>query len=203
MPEQPIEDDPGGRAWPDGPANSGRPWADQPAESWSGQPADERFVGPVTYAAAVPPTQTRAGFFARLAARAPSWSGPVAIAACFAGVASWVLISDPTDSTATDPPSCLVKLTTGLDCPGCGGTRAFYYLLHGNLPQAVRHHAMAVLAAPLLVWLYIAWSVRKVTGRRLPVPQLGGRAAVAFLAAWAVFWVARNIPVEPFTALYV
>lgn len=194
MAEQPTEGDPAGRSWP------GRP-----AEPLSGHPADARFVGPITYAAVdgVPPAQTRTGLFARLVARAPSWSGPAAIAACFAGVASWVLITDPTDGGATDPPSCLVKLTTGLDCPGCGGTRALYFLLQGNLPQAVRHHAMAVLAAPLLVWLYVVWSVRKVTGRRLPVPKLGGWPAVAFLVAWAVFTVVRNIPVEPFTALYV
>ncbi|MBX6752177.1 MAG: DUF2752 domain-containing protein [Micromonosporaceae bacterium] len=178
---------------------------DSVGQSWPGQPADPRFVGPITYAPVADhgPRARTGGFFARLAARAPSWSAPLAIAACFAGVASWVLITDPTDSKATDMPSCLVKLTTGLDCPGCGGTRAFYYLLHGNLPQAVRHHAIAVLAAPVLVWLYVAWSVRKITGRRLPVPQLGGRTMVAFLIAWAVFMVVRNIPVEPFTYLYV
>jgi hypothetical protein len=158
-----------------------------------------RFVGPV-YAT---PASARRGLFARLSARAPRWSAPVAIAACFAGAAGWVWVSDPTDSTATDLPTCLVKLTTGLDCPGCGGTRAFYYLLHGNVPQAVRHHAIAVLAAPVLVWLYLAWSVRTVTGRRLPMPRLGGRSLLAFLAAWAAFTVVRNIPVDPFTSLYV
>jgi Protein of unknown function (DUF2752). len=186
MGPEPAEGDPVDRAWP-------------------GQPADPRFVGPITYAPATheQPQGRAGGFFARLASRAPNWSAPVAIAACFAGVATWVLISDPTDAKATDMPSCLVKLTTGLDCPGCGGTRAFYYLLQGNLPQAVRHHAIAVLAAPVLVWLYVAWSVRKITGRRLPVPSLGGGAMLAFLLAWAVFSVVRNIPVEPFTALYV
>lgn len=170
-----------------------------PLSGPSAQDHSPRFAGPV-YATSGPPGR---GLFVRLAARAPRWSAPVAIAACFAGAAGWVWVSDPTDSTASDLPTCLVKLTTGLDCPGCGGTRAFYYLLHGNLPQAVRHHAMAVLAAPVLVWLYLAWSVRRVTGRRLPMPQLGGAAVLAFLIAWAVFTVARNIPVAPFTALYV
>jgi hypothetical protein len=160
---------------------------------------DPQFVGPV-YATAAPAGR---GLFARLAARAPRWSAPLAVAACFAGVASWVWVSDPTDSSAADMPTCLVKLTTGLDCPGCGGTRAFYYLLHGNLPQAVRHHAIAVFAAPVLVWLYLAWAVRTVTGRRLPMPQLGSRAVLGFLVAWAVFTVVRNIPVAPFTGIYV
>lgn len=182
------------------------PLSGQPAESATlgdaaaqASPALPRFAGPV-YAT---PRSGGRSVFHRLAARAPRWSAPVAIAACFAGAASWVWVSDPTDSTATDMPTCLVKLTTGLDCPGCGGTRAFYYLLHGNLPQAVRHHAVAVLAAPVLVWLYLAWSVRTVTGRQLPLPRLGSRTLVAFLVGWAVFSVVRNIPVAPFTSLYV
>jgi hypothetical protein len=133
----------------------------------------------------------------------PRWSAPVAIAACFAGAASFVLVTDPTDSGALDLPTCAVKMTTGLDCPGCGGTRALFYLLQANLPQAVRHHAVAVFAAPFLVWLYLGWSIRRVTGRSLPMPRLGGRAVVAFLVVWAVFTVVRNIPVAPFTFLYV
>ena len=94
--------------------------------------------------------------------RSPRWVAPASIAVCFAGAASYVWISNPTDGGAADPPTCLVKLTTGLDCPGCGGTRAFYYLMHGNLPEAARHHAIAVFAAPFLVWLYVAWAVKHI-----------------------------------------
>ena len=85
-----------------------------------------------------------------LYARTPRWVPPAAIATCFAGAASYVLISNPTDAGAGDLPGCLVKITTGLDCPGCGGTRAFYYLLTGNVPEAARHHAVAVFAAAAL-----------------------------------------------------
>ena len=169
-----------------------------------GEEAGEpKFVGPFypTPVYAQPGRGSR--FFGRMIARAPKWSAPAAIAACFAGAASYVWVSDPTDSGATDMSTCLVKLTTGLDCPGCGGTRAFYYLMHLNLPQAVRHHLMAVLAAPVLVWLYIAWSVKKVTGRVVPFPRLSARTVSIFLAAWAVFMVVRNIPIAPFTYFYV
>ena len=89
-----------------------------------------------------------------------------AVATCFAGAAAYVWIINPTDIGASDVPTCIVKLTTGLDCPGCGGTRAFYYLLHGNLPEAARHHAMAVFAAPFLVWLFVAWSVKRIWASR-------------------------------------
>ncbi len=170
------------------------------SEYYRGEP---RFAGPVYPTPAGVAYGRPSRLMTRLAARAPRWSAPVAMAACFAGVATYVLVSDPTDAGARDLPSCLVKATTGLDCPGCGGTRALFYLLHGNLPQAVRHHALAVFAAPFLLWMYIAWSVRTVTGRSVPMPRLGGRVVVGFLTAWAVFMVVRNIPVAPFTALYV
>jgi hypothetical protein len=139
----------------------------------------------------------------RLAARTPSWGAPAAIALCFAGAASFVLATNPTDTGAADLPTCIVKLTTGLDCPGCGGTRAFYYLLQGNIPEAARHHAIAVFAAPFLVWLYLAWAVKRITGRTLPTPRISSRAISLFLVAWAVFAVVRNLPFAPFTSLYV
>jgi hypothetical protein len=142
-------------------------------------------------------------WFLRLHDRSPRWAAPAAIAACFAGAASLVWVTDPTDSGAADITTCIVKMTTGLDCPGCGGTRAFYYLMQGNVPEAARHHAVAVFAAPFLVWLYVAWAVLHVTGKRIPVPKITAKTIGIFLAAWAVFMVVRNLPFPPFTFLYV
>lgn len=156
--------------------------------------------GPV-YIAPEPNRLSRA--VVRLYERTPRWAAPAAIATCFAGAASYVLISNPTDTGAADLPGCLVKLTTGLDCPGCGGTRAFYYLLQGNLPEAVRYHAVAVFAAPFLVWMYLAWGIKHTTGKQIPAPRIGAKTVSVFLAAWAVFMVIRNIPIAPFTSLYV
>lgn len=144
-----------------------------------------------------------AQFIVRMNDRSPRWAAPLAILACFAGAASYVWIANPADGGAADVPTCIIKMTTGLDCPGCGGTRAFYFLLHGNLPEAVRHHAMAVFAAPFLVWLYVAWSVRFIWGKKLPVPTISAKTISFFLAAWAIFMVARNLPFAPFTSLYV
>jgi hypothetical protein len=75
--------------------------------------------------------------------------------------------------------------------------------MHGNLPEAVRHHAIAVFGAPFLVWLYVAWTVKQVSGRSLPMPRIGAKTMAVFLGAWAVFMVVRNIPIAPFTYLYV
>jgi hypothetical protein len=149
------------------------------------------------------PPRGFSGLVLRMYERTPTWGAPAAILACFLGAASYVWISNPTNGGAYDMPTCIVKLTTGLDCPGCGGTRAFYYLMQGNLSQAVRYHAPAVFAAPFLIWIYVAWAVKRIWGKKIPYPTVGPRTLSIFLFAWAVFAVVRNLPFAPFTNLYV
>jgi hypothetical protein len=165
----------------------------------------EPAIAPVTppgYAVAQPNRFVR--FILRASDRAPVWSAPAAIATCFGGAVAYTLITDPAHSDAFAPPTCLLKLTTGFDCPGCGGTRAFWYLLHGNLPQAARHHALFVFAVPFLVYMYVAWSAKLVFKRDvLPQLSLSPVALTGFLGAWLVFSVLRNLPWAPFTWLYV
>src|ERR1700736_2154617 len=108
--------------------------------------SDEAAMSPTSEQAVAYPPPPYAlpapGRFSRLvlkvAERSPAWAAPAAIATCFAGAVGYVMVADPTTSGAFSAPTCLLKLTTGFDCPGCGGTRAFWYLLHGNLPQAAR-----------------------------------------------------------------
>ena len=93
------------------------------------------LVQGVPYQAPPPNGFTRA--MIALYERSPRWAAPAAIIVCFLGAAGYVWLSNPTSGGAFDTPTCIVKLTTGLDCPGCGGTRAFYYLLHGDLAEAL------------------------------------------------------------------
>ncbi|NJC81751.1 DUF2752 domain-containing protein [Planosporangium mesophilum] len=162
----------------------------------------------VTYPApppyVVPEPSRFSRFVLRVVERSPAWAAPAAIATCFAGAVGYVMISDPTTSGAYSAPTCLLKLTTGFDCPGCGGTRAFWYLLHGNLPQAARNHALFVFAVPFLVYMYVAWSAKLVAKREvLPAFRLSPTTLAVFLAVWFVFSVLRNLPWAPFTWLYV
>lgn len=159
---------------------------------------------PVALQYAVAPQPGRFnGFVLRMWHRSPAWTAPAAIATCFAGAAAYTLIADPTNGDATATPTCLVKLTTGFDCPGCGGTRAFWYALHGNIPAAARHHALFVFALPFLLYLYLAWTVKLVFKRQLPQLRLSPLAVGLFLTSWAVFSIVRNLPWAPFTRLYV
>src|SRR5947209_2229629 len=77
-------------------------------------------------------------FMLRLWSHSPRWAAPLAILTCFSGGVAYTLAVRPAGSDAFSSPSCLIKLTTGFDCPGCGGTRAFWYLLHGDVPAAAR-----------------------------------------------------------------
>lgn len=155
------------------------------------------------YPVYVPPPPGRfASFMMRLYARFPRWTAPLAILTCFAGAAAFVLVREPTDG-AFDETTCIAKLTTGFDCPGCGGTRAFFYLLQGNLPAAARHHLLVAFAAPFLAYMFLAWAANLSFGWRLPQLRPSPLVISTFLAAAGVFAVLRNLPWAPFTWFYV
>ena len=134
---------------------------------------------PPAYVYGPPQPDRFSSFVGRMWARSPRWVAPVGIFTCF------------------------LKLTTGFDCPGCGGTRAFWYVLHGNLPAAARHHAMFLFALPFLLYLYVAWAGREMFRWKLPMLRLSPKAIGWFLGAWALFTVVRNLPWAPFAWLYV
>ncbi|WP_435872681.1 DUF2752 domain-containing protein [Micromonospora matsumotoense] len=165
-----------------------------PPGSWSAGP-------PVVWQQPEPDRLTR--FVLRLHARSPRWAAPLAALGCVAAGMAYALVSDPTTSDPDAPPSCLLKLTTGLDCPGCGGTRALWYLLHADLPAAARHHVVFVFAVPFLAYLFVAWAGKQAFGWRLPELRLSSPVIGGFLAVWLAFSVLRNLPWAPFTALYV
>lgn len=156
---------------------------------------------PGAYQQVEPDRLTR--FVLRVHARSPRWAAPLAALGCVGIGLAYALVSDPTRSDPDAAPSCLLKLTTGLDCPGCGGTRALWYVLHADLPAAARHHFLFVFALPFLAYLFVAWAGKQAFGWRLPELRISSPVIAGFLALWLVFSVARNLPWAPFTALYV
>jgi hypothetical protein len=68
----------------------------------------------------------------------------VAGAAAGAGGLAWLATHDP--NTPGHYPACFLLSTTGYYCPACGGTRATYDLLHGDVAGAfARHPVVPVL----------------------------------------------------------
>ena len=96
-------------------------------------------------------------------------------------------------------PSCPVKALTGLDCPGCGATRAGASLLRGDITAALDHHALLVLGPALiaLLWLFSC----TVTAVRPLWIKITSRSAVTAAVVIGVFWALRLLPIAPFNAL--
>jgi hypothetical protein len=94
-------------------------------------------------------------------------------------------------------PVCLFHKLTGWNCPGCGGTRAVYALLHGNFPLALKDNALFVVllaaAAGRGIWFAARRIQRQPAGNFLPAKMLWAALAIA-----AIFTVLRNLPAFAF-----
>lgn len=127
---------------------------------------------------------------------------PLVVAASAACVCTAVWLGDPT--TPGGPlPLCPTKALLGIDCPGCGSMRMLYSLMHGNLLAAARFNALAVVALVLLVWAYGGWTYGRVTGRQIRSWQHGRWSAALALVLTIAWFVVRNVPFAPFSALHV
>ncbi|HET6841660.1 MAG TPA: DUF2752 domain-containing protein [Candidatus Angelobacter sp.] len=89
-------------------------------------------------------------------------------------------------------PRCPFYALTGLQCPGCGGTRAMYQMLHLHFGQAFHLNAMVTVLGPFaLAWFaYCYWSVLR--RDRLPEVRLSHRAVACMCMLALVYAVVRN-----------
>lgn len=107
---------------------------------------------------------------------------------------------DPTDRLADPTGPCLWHAATGINGPACGGTRMFYYLLHGDVVQAARHHLVALLAVPFLLYAFIGWAARVWFGVAMPPLRLAPWMYATYAATWLLYAVVlRNLPWPPFS----
>lgn len=122
--------------------------------------------------------------------------------ALVAGIRWWLLEIQPIFQRYS--PGCLFKRFTGWNCPGCGGTRAFYHLLHGELAAAWRMNPLLLTGLGLgLGW----WLLRLRAGRASQRGQRPDGGAIRPWVGWLAlaviigFGLLRNLPWWPFTLL--
>ena len=60
---------------------------------------------------------------------------------------------------------CLFHTMTGWYCPGCGGTRAFRYLLRGEWFQSFRYHPLILYTALVMTLEIVTFLAAKTSGR--------------------------------------
>lgn len=56
---------------------------------------------------------------------------------------------------------CLFHQVTGFYCPGCGGTRAVRYLLHGQLGESLFYNPVVLYGAVVLGAEAVTWILSK------------------------------------------
>ncbi|MGV9211866.1 DUF2752 domain-containing protein [Micromonospora sp. RB23] len=169
---------------------------DAAPSGWSAEP-------PVGYPYPAPEPDRLTRLVLRIHERSPRWAVPLAAVGCVGLGMAYALVSNPAHADPDAAPTCILKLTTGFDCPGCGGTRALWYVLHADLPAAARHHFLFVFSLPFLAYLFVAWAGNQAFGWRLPELRISPKVIGGFMAAWLAFTVVRNLPWAPFTSLYV
>jgi len=123
---------------------------------------------------------------------APFIAGGLLLSGCVA-----LAIVDPTHG----PPICPFKAVTGLDCPGCGGTRAAHQLFTGHLGAALSYNVLAVVAMPFILWGLFVSLTAMLGGPRWRGISLSPQWTRVALVLILVFWVVRNVPVAPFNWL--
>lgn len=79
---------------------------------------------------------------------------------------------------------CILHSFTGYYCPGCGGTRAVYALLHMQLIKAFCYHPLVPYGAAVYLWFMISQTVERLSRRRI-------RIGMRFREGW--LWAALII----------
>lgn len=98
-------------------------------------------------------------------------------------------------------PSCLIYASTGLHCPGCGGTRGTHELLHGHIGQALDYNLFSTTLLLFLGYLFVAKQSNRLFKIRIPMVKHSQRLIYAYLILVGLFTILRNIPVEPLSWL--
>lgn len=98
---------------------------------------------------------------------------------------------------------CLLKRETGVECGGCGLTRGFVQLGHGNVWEAILLNPLSPIIFLWVLVRFVSYLALNVTGRRLDLgltKAWSWRLYVAFfcafglLFAWRVARVALDLP---------
>lgn len=138
------------------------------------------------------------GFAGRMRALGP----PLAVAAGAGVCCAVVLLGNPT--TPGGPlPVCPTKALFGIDCPGCGGMRMLYSLLHGNIRAALHYNALSLVVVLLFGWSVVAWTIGRLRGRPVDSWLQWRWTPLVFVILFAGWFVVRNLPFAPFTGLFV
>lgn len=98
-------------------------------------------------------------------------------------------------------PKCMFHSLTGAYCPGCGSQRAIHALVHLNFAGVINYNFLFLPAALLFVYHYLHPHLNRILGWKLPNLFYLKYTPWIILAVVVLFWILRNLPWHPFSAL--
>ena len=105
-------------------------------------------------------------------------------------------------ATAGFFPVCPLLKLTGLACPGCGLTRGFHALLHGDIPAALGYNLLLPVILFFSAFLFVSLFFTFARGRGLNFRFFGPKLIWGFFILALAFGIVRNLPYYPFNILY-
>jgi hypothetical protein len=99
-------------------------------------------------------------------------------------------------------PVCPLFSLTGFACPGCGLTRGFHALFHGDIITAIDFNALIPFWAVVFGWVFVSLILLAVRGRGLPMWPTYPKVLWVFMIVLVGFGVLRNVPIWPLTILF-
>jgi hypothetical protein len=102
-------------------------------------------------------------------------------------------------STSNFFPVCPLHALTGYSCPGCGLTRGFHSLFHGDIVSALMFNVMLPIYLIIFIYIGISFLFVVTRGRGLNFLAFSPRMVYAFFMLSLVFAILRNLPFYPFS----
>lgn len=134
--------------------------------------------------------------------RNPLVERTLAAAVAVTAVVGSTVVSYFDPSTYNFFPVCPLFKLTGFACPGCGLTRGFHALFHGDVLSALHFNALIPVWAGIFGYLFLSLVVFALRGKALPIKMPSPAILGMFIFGLLAFGVLRNLPVYPFNLLY-
>jgi hypothetical protein len=99
-------------------------------------------------------------------------------------------------------PVCPLYALTGFACPGCGLTRGFHALFHGDVLTALDFNALIPIWTAVFGYLLLSLLFTVSRGRGLSWKWVSPAMLFGFLVLLLTFGVLRNLPYYPFSVLF-
>jgi hypothetical protein len=90
------------------------------------------------------------------------------------------------------PGECVLHMTTGLYCPGCGGTRATDALLRGHWIQSLYYHPVVVYTVVMMLAYMISHTLNILTHEKIKAMMFRPWYFYVMIGIILIQWIVKN-----------